>query len=779
MPIRCNDSVSSSHQVPALTAGICVFLAQICQLANDPARAADAATADTATTEPIQEVVVVGTAVLPNSDMPLNEVPANVQQVGGDRLAHEKPLNISDALNKMVGSINVNDTQGNPFQPDVNFRGFTASPVLGTPQGISVFVDGVRINEAFGDAVNWDLIPSTAIAKLEVIPGSDPVFGLNTLGGALIVATKRGFDSPGTMIDSYGGSFGRRAAEVETGGHTGPFDYFVTGNIFNEDGWGEHNPSRVRQGFGEFGYRDNGDDVSLKFLYADNLLEGNQTLPRSFLNDPLQAYTWPDTQSDRTAFVNLDASHRFSDQWTLAASAYYRYVDTGVFNSNVNNDFDPTMDVGPGNEPTGNAIEGIAQYRPGAALQLTGRTPIAGHTNTLIAGVSEDRGTTNFQQSNQDAGASRNTISTAPVVLGTLLHATNRYSGVYIADTFGISGQLFVNLSGRYNRATETLEDRLGTALNGNDIFNRFNPAVGIVYNPSQTLTLYGSYNEGMRVPTPVELACADPNAPCSLPNAFSSDPPLKAVVAKTIEVGARGTLFQRLKFTGAVFRTNLDDDIQFISSGGGATNAGYFQNVTQTRRQGVELGLESQLGPVDLSAHYTYLEATFQTPLILNSPNNSSAAPLSCPTCSEIQVQPGDRIPGIPRHVAKLRAEYMGTRWSVGLEALGQSNQFARGDENNQDINGPLPGYVLVNLDAHFTLSAAWHVFARVDNLFDRHYYTFGVLGLNEFTAPGNTFDVTGSSWRTEQFRTVGVPRGAWVGVEFRIGHSGEKSMP
>jgi iron complex outermembrane receptor protein len=288
-------------------------------------------------------------------------------------------------------------------------------------------------------------------------------------------------------------------------------------------------------------------------------------------------------------------------------------------------------------------------------------------------------------------------------------------------------------------------------------------------------LTFYGTYNEGMRVPTPVELACANPDAPCSLPNAFSSDPPLKAVVAKTVEAGARGTLFDQLTFNGAVFRTNLDDDIQFISAGGGATNAGYFQNVPQTRRQGVELGLEGRLGPVDLSAHYTYLEATFQTPLLLDSPNNSSAAPLSCATCTEIQVRPGDRIPGIPRHVAKLRAEYLGTRYSIGLEALGQSNQFARGDENNQDINGPTPGYVLVNLDAHFTLSPAWHFFARVDNLFDRRYYTYGVLGLNELTAPGNTLDVTGASWRSEQFRTVGVPRGAWVGVEFRIGRPGE----
>ena len=774
MRTRYKDSFLPRRRFTMHAMGVCICIAQASHLANNPAYAADEVPR-----APEQEIVIVGTALLPNSEVPLDEVPANVQQVGADRLNHEKPLNISAALNKMVGSVNVNDTQGSPFQPNVNFRGFTASPVLGTPQGISVFVDGVRVNEAFGDAVNWDLIPSAAIARLEVIPGSDPVFGLNTLGGALTVRTKRGFDFPGTLVDIYGGSFGRRAAEAETGGHVDHFDYFLTGNVFNDAGWGEHNPSQVRQGFGKIGYRDGGEDINLSFLYADNRLEGNQTLPLSFLSNPLQAYTWPDAQTDRTAAMNLDVSQRISADWTLAAKAYYRKVSTGVLNSNVNNDFDPALDAGPGNEPTGNVIEGIDQYRPGAALQITGRTAWAGHKNTFIAGATYDRGTTNFRQSGQEAGALRDTASSAPVVLGTLLHATSRYSGLYVTDTFGIADRLFLNLSGRYNRATETLEDRLGTALNGHDSFTRFNPAVGMTYSPSRALTLYGSYNEGMRVPTPVELACADPNAPCSLPNAFASDPPLQAVVAKTVEVGARGQIARGIDFTAAVFRTNLDDDIQFIGSGGGATNAGYFQNISQTRRAGAELGLDGRAGPLEVSAHYTYLEATYRTPLVLNSPNNSTAAPLSCPACTELRVRPGDRIPGIPRHVAKLRVEYFGSRYSVAMDALAQSDQFARGDENNRDSNGAIPGYVLVNLDLHYTISPVWQVFLNVDNLFDRRYSTFGVLGQNVFTAPGNTFDVTGASWRSEQFRTVGVPRGVWLGVELRLGRPEQDPAP
>ena len=188
---------------------------------------------------------------------------------------------------------------------------------------------------------------------------------------------------------------------------------------------------------------------------------------------------------------------------------------------------------------------------------------------------------------------------------------------------------------------------------------------------------------------------------------------------------------------------------------------------------------MDGKAGPVVLNAHYTYLEATYETPLILNSPDNSSAVPLTCPTCRDIQVQPGDRIPGIPRHGVKLRAEYFGTHCSVAIEGLGQSNLFARGDENNQDINGPIPGYILLNMDAHYEISPSWRVFARVDNLLDRRYSTYGVLGQNVFTGPGDSFDPTGASWRNEQFRTVGVPRGAWVGVEFKLGRPTEDFRP
>lgn len=767
MPVR-TGSCRTARVLPL--AGIAVLAVLRACAAHAASAAALAEPAGPSLTSTLQEVVV--TAPLSGGQVPLDEVPASIQRISATAISRLSSPALSGSLDQLAGGVNLNDTQGNPYQQDLNFRGFTASPVLGTPEGVSVYVDGVRVNEAFGDVVNWDLIPQGAISELEVIAGANPVFGLNTLGGSVVITTKRGFDDSGVSAELYGGSFGRHVEQADAGGHSGHLDYYAGGTLFDEHGWGHENPSRVRQGYGEIGYRDGENDVSLHLSYADNRLLGNQTLPPSLLSDPYQSYTWPDIQTNQMVFLNLDARHRLAAGWTLAGKGYFRRESTDIFNSNVNGGFDPAQAVGPGNEPTGNAIEGIDQYRPGGALQLTGHGSLAGHRNTLIIGVSYDPGWTDYHQRNQEAGSSRATYSTAPAVLGTLLHAVNRSSGVYISDTLGLTRNLFLNVGGRYDHASETLEDRLGTALDGRDVYSRFDPAVGITFNPTRRLTVYVTYDEGARVPTPMELTCADPDAPCTLPNAFSSDPPLKAVVAHNMEIGVRGEFRSWLAFTASVFRTNLDDDIQFVAAGGGAVNSGYFVNVGQTRRQGFSLGVNGQAGPFELSADYSFVDASFQTPLTLNSPNNSTAGPTAgCPTCADIQAVPGDRIPGIPRNIVKLRGQYTFRKLTVGLGITGQTNIYARGDENNQDINGPVPGFVLLNLDAQYEISSRWRAFVRMDNVLDRRYYDFGLLGENELTGAGNTLDTTGRTWQSAQFRTVGAPIGAWIGVEYGLG--------
>jgi len=276
-----------------------------------------------------------------------------------------------------------------------------------------------------------------------------------------------------------------------------------------------------------------------------------------------------------------------------------------------------------------------------------------------------------------------------------------------------------------------------------------------------------------MRAPTPIELTCADPNAPCKLPNQFLADPPLNAVISKTVEAGARGRVNENTKWSAAVFQTRLDNDIQFIASGSGATNAGYFQNVGSTRRQGVELYGATRAGPFAFDLRYNYLDATYRSTFAVSSPNNSSAD-----DDGTIIVRPGDRIPGLPRHSVKLRTAYEPMeQLAIGVNVVYASSQYAFGDENNRDSQGQLPSYTVVHLDARYDVTKDLQLFVLVDNLFDRRYQNLAVLGSNVFTGPNQSFGpAQGIDPVPEQFRASGAPRGIWVGVHYSFGGKADR---
>ena len=719
------------------------------------------AQAQIATLPPVE---IVGTTPLPGSGVLLSKLPANAQIFSGRELQKQRNGNLTEFLEQNATGITVNAAQGNPFQPDINFRGFSASPLLGTPQAVSVFFDGVRINEPFGDAVNWDLIPQSAIASIQLIPGSNPAFGLNTLGGAIALYSKSGAseysDRPGGSITLSGGSFGRRTLGFEAGGKGGPWDWFVTGNDARDDGWAEHNASRIRQLFAKVGWRDAHTDLDLTFSGADNRLAGTQTLPLSF-GDIRQAYTYPDQNTNRVAFVTAKASHSVSDALLLSGNAYLRDYTNRSVSSNVNSAFGADNPVQAIND---SSLVEQRSYGLGAQLAHTGT--LAGLANKASLGVSIDHGRARFTRAAQDAAftADRGTIGLGDFVTDTDADSTTRYLGAFVTDSLDLDAHWTLTLAGRFNRADVRIADRSGgaPALNGAHQFTRFNPAIGLNFNPTSALTVYASYNEGMRAPTAIELTCADPDAPCKLPNNFLSDPPLKKVVSKTMEAGARGKLDSDTTWSVAIFRTDLHDDLQFISSNGVAINAGYFQNVGTTRRQGFELGGSARLGSAKLSLRYNFIDATYRTGFVEHSPSNSSAD-----ANGAITVRRGDRIPAIPRHTLKLRAELdLTAPWSVAATALFASQLHARGDENNLDANGQVPGYALLNLDTRYQLDKNLQLFARIDNVFNRRYANFGVLGDNVFTGPSQGFDPAHA--RAEQFRGNGTPRGAWVGVQY-----------
>jgi len=691
--------------------------------------------------------------------VPLDRVPANVQVFSRDLQA--RPASMADFLDRRASGAVASSGQGNPFQPDLNYRGFTASPLLGLPQGLGVFQDGVRLNEPFGDVVNWDLLPLSAIGSIQVIPGTTPMFGPNALGGTIAVYTKSGARFPGGSLEAYGGSWARRSLEIEHGGSLGAWDCFVTGNWTRDRGWAEHNPSRVGQLFAKVGYQTDATDVDVSITAADNTLEGNQALPLSFLHDIRQPYTYPDRNDNRAMLLAAKGSRFLRDNLLLGATAYVRRYRNDNFSSNVNGD----PDVFGGIEAT-NDFAHIDQAGYGLGLQLTSTGRIAGGDHQLLAGVSVDSGDALYTRFLQPAvfTASRGTQAAGDFVQDVNADTTTRHYGAFVSDTLSLTSAWSITLSARREVARIEIEDRSGESpqLAGSHRFSRLNPSAGTTFVFSPSLTAYAGYSEGLRAPTAMELTCADPAAPCKLPNAFLSDPPLEAIVAKTTEAGMRGRWGEQGAWSAALFHTTLANDIQFVSAGAGALNAGFFRNVGSTRRDGVELAASDRVGAWEWAARYSYLRAVFGTAFVEHSPNNSSAD-----ANGDIAVAPGNRIPGIPAHSLKLTLDYAAVDWSLGAAMRAASRVYARGDENNRDLQGAIPGYGVLDLHMRRRVAHGLELFAFVDNVLDKRYAGQGLLGLNVFGGPGHAF-APGAAV-PEQFRGVGAPRGAWLGLRYR----------
>ena len=729
----------------------------------------------------LPEVRVVATSPSGGAGIAIQNFPGNVQVINSKDMPHESN-GFAELLNQVVGSVNLNDTQGNPYQVDVNYRGFTASPVLGTPQGLSVFLDGMRMNEPFGDVVSWDLIPQIAIANITLIPGSNPVYGLNTLGGAVSMNTKSGFSFPGSSVKATLGSFGRRSLDLEQGGHGDYTDYYLAASSFDQTGWAVSSSSRIRQLFGKFGFQDESTDIDLSMMYADNRMYGSQTVPLSMLGDASQGYSHPDYTSAQSYMLNLRGNHDLGGSNTLSGNVYYRHIQRSILNSNVNQWVGGSTNT-PGcasvqDCPGANLLAAYNQDDFGSNLQWSNKDRLGNMPQVLTVGLNAEYGRTGFNNSGQDAyvAAGNNIVGVDAFLPQAQVKSINRRFGLFATDTLNVTQRLAVTASARYDYAyialsgssctdnnalcdaAATLSPTPGSDtladVSGQHSYHRINPAFGLTYDLTPSLTGFANYSEGFRTPSAIELACADPNAPCNgLPNAFSSDPDLKAVVSKTIELGLRGKLDAQLQWQAAAFRSVLHNDIVFNQ-----TNAvqGYFANVGQTRRQGLEFSLDGRRSKLDYGLSLSWVDARFESPFALSNGANSTC--LASPNgCSGAMAMPGDHMPGIPALTLKLRLGYQLTgadRVSTSIQA--QGSQYARGDENNQDVNGKVPGFATVRLDWVHKLGKDAELFVGVSNLFNTQYSNFGILGFNNI-----------SSGQAEQFRSVAAPRSLYAGFQ------------
>jgi outer membrane receptor protein involved in Fe transport len=709
----------------------------------------------------LRRVPVYPTAPTPtaSSGIEADKVPAAINAVGASQIEQTNSLNIADALQQHVPGIFISDTTGNPFQPDVQFRGFVASPLPGTPQGLAVYQNGVRVNEAFGDTVNWDLIPTAAIRSVTVVT-NNPAFGLNALGGAVNVLMKDGFSYKGAEINTMGGSFGRIQSSAQWGKQIDNFAVYGALEGLHDNGFRNFSPSDVRRFYGDVGYKNDGSEFHLNMGVADNRFGATATVPVELLQQYWGAtYTTPQITNNRVGYVNLTGKVEATPTWTIDGSAHVRVFDHKTLDANptetqpcaanpgllcFNDDFTPA-----------NGLNGVQLVNPfpagavlgeidrtttrsvttGATLQATNKDELFGHNNQFMIGASIDSGVTRFGASAELGTIGPNFVVTGsgiflgrsgnPFSIGPVdLRATNRYSGLYALDTFDVTDAFSITAGGRYNVAHIVLEDQIGTELNGDHTFTRFNPIIGGTYKVTPNLTAYAGYSEANRAPTPLELGCADPARPCIIGAFLISDPPLKQVVSHTVEAGLRGSTELNVGTLGwklGAFRADNKDDILAIPSNQ-LQGFGYFQNVGATRRQGIEAQVTLTAKALQLYASYALVDARFLDALQLGS--HSPFADSN----GNIQVVPGNRIPAIPRNRIKAGLDYSITdALKVGGDALFVGSQYFVGDESNQAPR--LPAYAVFNLRASYQVDKTVQIYGRIDNIFDNRYATFGTF--------------------------------------------------
>jgi iron complex outermembrane recepter protein len=743
--------------------------------------------------------IVVRAPSLPGTAVAPEDLAGEVHSVDAAGLRGAAALGVGEALASRVASISLEDSLGDAFQPTLSYRGFTASPVLGTGQGLAVYQNGVRLNEAFGDVVNWDLVPMAAVRRIDVV-SANPLYGANALGGAVVMTLKNGLTDPGVGADVAAGSFGARAATLEAGGAHGPVALYVEAHALDDGGYQRRADNRLRQLYGDLRVTGARGSLALGLTSAHDVLDGPGAVPiQSLAIDPRLTFTGPQRTDNRLDLVTLNGEFVLSAATTVTGVAYRRDFRQSLLNGNTTGYMACTDQAGVLCQADGSTVvaghDGIALpdlslggTRPlgendaamehtrtvGGTVQLAGRLSGGGLTHALALGASVDDGRIDFgsdvwvstldgQLQVQTPGLYVSTpegsaFRATPIRLA----ARNRSWTTFVSDALALTPTLTVTASARDTRDTIELSDRVGTALTGTSRFHRLNPALGATYRTTAGAVLYVGYAETTRAPTPSEIECSDPLRPCLLPSTLAGDPPtLREVVARTWEAGLRqstGVLgTPGLGLSASVFRVRASDDIYAVAT---ASGAGYFQNIEATLREGASASLDYHGSRWSGAVGVSLLRATFDSTLTLRSPQNPHADPEG-----NIRVTAGDVLPGIPARRMTLLVDWRATsQFTVGGTAVVVGPVRYHGDESNRIA--PLGGYT--RLDLHATLAAGTRVewTLSITNLFDARYAGYGLLAdPTGVGAPG----VPTTAAADPRFQSLGLPRTLRLALRLR----------
>lgn len=703
----------------------------------------------------LPEVRVIPRAPLPGLDTPRALYPGNAQQATDLEIERAGAATLPEFMNRRLPGVTVNEVQGSPYQVDLNYRGQRLSPLLGTAQGLSLWLDGVRLNQPFGDVVNWDLLPEAAIAGMALVPGSNPLYGLNTLGGALVLTTKSGLTHEGTAAEIAAGSAGRHRISVGHGRRfEGGWHAYVAASAFEERGWRDFSRGSLANLFVKAGRQQGQDGWSATLLDAGSRLNGVGLVPEALFHlNRAAIYTAPDPSRNHDSLLSLQGTRGLSGGARLVLQGWLRNGRRDGSTGDVSDE--------PDAEATDAVINTTRSRQREAGLGLQWSQARGAHQ--LVLGADAAVAHISHDQFAQDGvfDARRFALPTAPGAGAqeVALRGRTRRIGIFIGDTYELRAGTQLTASARWG--STQVRNELGQPeplVPETFRYRKLNPALGVTHALGRETTLFASASQGNRVPTALELGCADAARPCVLPTGLQADPFLEQVVARTYELGARLQPAGGPMLTGALFRTDTRNDIVFLRSG--VSQAGFFANVDRTRRQGVELSAQGRRGGVEWQAAYTFLDATYQSPLVLSGPLSTEEQPNA--------VRKGDRIAGLPRHVLKLSADWtVLPRLTLGADWLAAGAQTVAGNEGGSRPElGRLGGYAVVHARLRWQFTDRWQAWLRVHNVFDRRYATFASGGLDLF--PGGAPLAAGAEPAAARFIAPGAPRLALAGLRY-----------
>ena len=692
--------------------------------------------------------------------VPVAEVPFPVEIIAGADVQGASGSSVANALSGSAG-VNLTNQTGSPSQSDIRLRGFALSPIVGVPQGVSVFVDGVRVNEADASQVHLSLIPRGAVHRVELIRGSVGAFGRNSLAGALNIVTLRGGERSIDM-ELEGGSFGTLRGTARASESVGSFDGLVTVSYDRSNGWRRLSHTEERSVFAKVGGRGERTDGWLSYSFASHSLEGPGPLPESWLNGgPLPPditnppgdrrrlqYTGGSGDSfvPHLHFLNGRIERRIGDGWTLQASSFGRLADFRQSNDNIT-------------EP--NAL-GLTDIRTlGSAAQVSYE-----RTDGLMAtsGVEWTRNDVEIKILELPNPAFPSIVRATTEHLETDENNVGAFGEVWwrARPTVSLYGSL------RFDHVRLPVRDLLDPSGSGRNTFTQWSGGIGVSVRLDRAWNVFASYSRAFRTPVILEVMCADPEDPCQLPFELGPDPPLKPVTSDTWQAGFRMAR-SRGQANVTAFWSEVRDDLFNVTDLDTPTR-GFFTNLDRTRRLGVEASLAfvpfASVSPLTVQAAMGWTRATFESEAVLSAPflddddgDGGAGGPGVGGGPTAPQVEPGDRLPMVPSLTANVGLRYETGESAIELTGGWVGGQFLVGDEGNDARAGKLDGYAILDASLERSVGAVLF-YARASNLLDNDYRAFGILSNN----------VRGPVEEVEPFLTPGHPRQLTAGMRVRM---------